>query len=138
MYTYTCPNCNRQFTTPSAVQRVRCPYCNQDFQTAYTNTPIGQPTSSGNIGIFDEGPSGKSRGVAALLAFFLGGLGIHYFYVGKTTPGIVFLAVTLLTCGFGGILTGIVSLIQAVIMITQSHDDFERKWVNPAESFPLF
>lgn len=33
--------------------------------------------------VFSPGPSGKSRGVAALLAIFLGSLGIQYFYRGK-------------------------------------------------------
>lgn len=30
---------------------------------------------------------GKSKTVAAVLAFFLGGLGVHSFYMGKTTKG---------------------------------------------------
>jgi TM2 domain-containing membrane protein YozV len=35
--------------------------------------------------------SGKSRPVAALLALFLGGLGIHKFYLGKTVLGVIYL-----------------------------------------------
>lgn len=33
----------------------------------------------------------KSRAVAALLAFFLGGLGVHKFYLGQTGWGILYL-----------------------------------------------
>lgn len=48
----------------------------------------------------DQAVSSKSRLVAALLCFFLGWLGIHRFYVGKTGTGILTI-VTLF--GFFGI-----------------------------------
>lgn len=43
--------------------------------------------------------SNKSKGVAAVLCFFLGWLGIHRFYAGKIGTGILWL----LTCGLCGI-----------------------------------
>lgn len=45
----------------------------------------------------------KSRLAAGLLGIFLGGLGIHRFYLGYTTLGIVQLLVTVFTFGFGAI-----------------------------------
>ncbi|MDE7237726.1 MAG: TM2 domain-containing protein, partial [Paramuribaculum sp.] len=45
--------------------------------------------NTGNGSAFDAGPSGRSRGVAGLLAIFLGSLGIQYFYLGKTQAGII-------------------------------------------------
>ena len=43
--------------------------------------------------------SSKSRGVAFILCFFLGGFGAHYFYVGRPWMGIFYL----FTFGFGGL-----------------------------------
>lgn len=106
-------------------------YQQQGYQQQYANKP---PVNYGNV--FDPGPSGKSRGVTALLAIFLGTLGIHYFYVGKTVPGVVFILVSLVTC-FS--LTAIASLVQGVLLLTSTtEEDFENKWINPVNSFPLF
>lgn len=43
--------------------------------------------------------SDKSRGVAAVLCFFLGWLGIHRFYAGKVGTGVLWL----FTCGVLGL-----------------------------------
>ena len=45
----------------------------------------------------------KSRIVAGLLAIFLGGWGIHNFYLGYTNKGIMQLVITILSCGIGAI-----------------------------------
>jgi TM2 domain-containing membrane protein YozV len=57
--------------------------------------------------------SSKSRLAAGLLGIFLGGLGIHRFYLGYTTIGIIQIVVTVVTLGFGalwGFIEGIVIL----------------------------
>lgn len=82
---------------------------------------------------FASGPSGKSRGVAALLALFLGAFGIQYFYIGKPVAGIVSILVYWCTCG----VLGIFFLIQAIMMFCMTNEDFERKFVTTTSSFPL-
>lgn len=74
----------------------------------------------------------KNRIVAALLALFLGGLGIHKFYLGKNTAGIIMLLVSL----FGGVLLfvptlviGVIAFIEFIIYLVTSDDDFHRKYV---------
>ena len=56
-----------------------------------------------------EGISPKSRTIASVLCFFLGWLGIHRFYVGKTGTGIAMI-VTL-----GGL--GIWALIDLIMLL---------------------
>lgn len=131
----------QQVQQPQQAQQVpQQQYQQPSYQQAgYQQQGYQQPYNAPRGNIFDNGPSGKSRGVAGLLAILLGAFGAHYFYVGKTTPAIVFLLVTLLTFGFAGIVTGIISLIQGIIlMASTSEADFENKWINPANSFPFF
>ncbi len=53
--------------------------------------------------------SPKSKGVAAVLCFFLGSLGIHRFYAGKIGTGILWF-LTLGWCGLGTIIDFIMIL----------------------------
>lgn len=82
----------------------------------------------------DVNTTGKDHVVAGLLAIFLGGIGIHYFYIGKNTAGILCILLTLVTCTFWSI----IPFVQGIVMLTQSQQQFEEKYVlNPA-TFPIF
>ncbi len=68
----------------------------------------------------------RNRFVAAILAFFLGLLGIHRFYLGRTGTGIVMLV---LTCTvFGMAITGIWSLVDMVRYLMMSDEEFDRRY----------
>ena len=157
MYIHNCPTCGKQYTTQEQVNRVKCPYCGAETDVFYGDqqppqSPYQQPDQQppyqqpyqqayqqgrpGNV--FDEGPSGKSRGLAGILALFLGTIGIHYFYIGKNTAGIVFLLISILSCGLLAAVTAIVSLVQGVMMLTATQEEFEAKWVTCPTDFPLF
>lgn len=82
----------------------------------------------------EYGTSGKSKTTAGILALLIGGLGIQYFYVGKTTAGILTIFINLVTCG----IWGIVMFIQGILMLTMSQQEFERKYVYTQNNFPLF
>ncbi len=144
MPTLNCPNCNQQFTTPFETPQVQCPHCG-----ATVNNPAApqqqaapqyaQPAAQG--GPFDAGPSGKSRGVFGLLAILLGVFGVHYFYVGKAMPGVVFLLVFLLgfiLCGIPSAAVSVCALIQGIMAFVKTQDQFEATFVNTPKSFPLF
>ncbi len=83
----------------------------------------------------------KSKIVAGLLALLLGGLGVHKFYLGCTTAGIIMLVI----CIFGFILLGLPSLIICMIaFVERSHlsylnliQIFEQVYVNNKKSLVL-
>ncbi len=64
----------------------------------------------------------KSRTTAALLAIFLGGLGAHKFYLGKTLLGIVYL-VFVWTC-----IPAIIGGIEGILFLLSSDTEFNRKY----------
>ena len=60
----------------------------------------------------------KQKMVAGLLGIFLGGLGIHSFYLGNTTKGIIQIIVTIVTLGFGAIW----GFVEGILILTGSID----------------
>ena len=146
MFIHQCPECGKQYSTQEKVSRVKCPYCGAETNVSYADEQpqqsqwqqFGQQTARTVDDVFSNGPSGKSRGIAGLLAILVGAIGVHYFYIGKTGAGVVFLLATLLTCGLLGVVTEIVSLIQGILFFTSTQEEFESRWVNSPSSMPLF
>ena len=74
----------------------------------------GQPYPQYGMAVPD--PLAKSKIAADLLGIFLGGFGVHRFYLGYTKIGIIQIVVTILTCGIGslwGFIEGILYLVGA-------------------------
>jgi len=61
---------------------------------------------------------------AGICGILLGSLGIHKFVLGFSKEGIIMLLVTLLTCGFGGIVMYPIGLIEGIIYLTKSDEEF--------------
>ncbi len=72
-----CPECGAVIKAKAEI----CPKCGVRQIAPLSTSPLGQTT-----------PSGKNKLVAGLLALFLGGFGIHKFYLGKGGQGILYLA----------------------------------------------
>lgn len=99
-----CPNCGSQ--NPDGVNN--CSNCG-----ASLNLGTQQTVNNNQSNPSSNGEEPKSKMVAGLLGIFLGGLGIHNFYLGFTTKGIIQIIVSLVTCGIGawwGIIEGILIL----------------------------
>ena len=112
-----CKNCGKEIADGTKF----CPQCGA-IQENQTNVVASTERKNANC-------SHKSRTVTALLAFFLGGLGIHRFYVGKKGTGILQI---LLTLCFG--LGCIWALIDLVVILCGNFKDSEGKLISDWEA----
>ena len=74
-------------------------------------------------------PDASKKISAGLGGILLGALGVHKFILGYKTEGLIMLLVTLLTCGFAGIIFGVIGLIEGIIYLTKSDDEFVQTYV---------
>lgn len=68
----------------------------------------------------------KNKSTAAILAFFLGGIGIHRFYLGQSGLGILYL----IFCWT--FVPAIIALVDFIIFLTMDEDKFNMKY-NPGK-----
>ncbi len=67
---------------------------------------------------------GKNKVVAGVLALLLGSLGIHHFYLGSVTSGIILLVGSIVTCGALGLL----AFVEGILLLVMSDADFDAKY----------
>ena len=61
---------------------------------------------------------------AGLCGILIGSFGVHRFVLGDSKGGIIRIVITVVTCGFGGL----IGFIEGVIMLTKSDDDFYQQY----------
>lgn len=101
-----CANCGKELA-PNAAACLNCGVA--------ANYGVSAAPAAGINGSDTWCPPDKDKIVAILLAFFLGGFGIHNFYLGESKKGVL----RLLTCWFG--LGGILALIDFIKMLIGSY-----------------
>jgi TM2 domain-containing membrane protein YozV len=67
---------------------------------------------------------------AGICGILLGSFGIHKFILGYTGAGLVMLLATLLTCGIAGVVLHIIGLIEGIIYLCKSDEEFVRIYVD--------
>src|SRR5215510_12967290 len=113
----------------------KCGAINDDLAQYCTNCqaplPSGaagyQPMQGVNQGAMTDWKAmGADKKLSAgICAILLGWLGVHKFILGYTTEGIIQLVLGILTCG----LTNIIGIIEGVIYLTKSDEDFVRTYI---------
>lgn len=76
----------------------------------------------------------SQRIVCGVLALLIGWLGLQYFLIGKTTGGLINIALSLVTCG----LWGVINFVQGILILCMSDAEWRRKFVDSPSVFPIF
>ncbi len=93
-----CNNCGSEMANDAKF----CPVCGRPVQQSGPR----QETHNVYQGYVQNTPYAappKSRLLAGILALLFGGIGVHNFYLGNTTRGVIQIVVSLVTCGLGSI-----------------------------------
>ena len=104
------------YQQPYQQQGYQQPYQQQGYQQPYQQQGYQQPYQQGyNPNMAMNNPP-KSRMAAGLLGIFLGGFGVHNFYLGFTSKAVIQIVVSLLTCGMGSLW----GFIEGILILTGS------------------
>jgi TM2 domain-containing membrane protein YozV len=107
-----CRNCGTEL--PDGTEF--CSNCGVNPATGQTQVPPTQPFQT--EGTIPPGYQQKSKMVAGLLGIFLGGLGVHQFYLGNNQAGVIRIVVSVVTCGIGSIW----GFIEGIMILTGTPD----------------
>lgn len=133
-----CRNCGKEVHP----QAVACPGCGVPprLEKKFCNN-CGTPTEPTQVLCTKCGVSlnslpaagDKGKVAAGLLAILLGWLGIHKFYLGYNKEGLTMLLVSVLggivTCGAASGIMTIIGLIEGIVYLTKSDEEFMRLYV---------
>jgi TM2 domain-containing membrane protein YozV len=97
---------------------------NQPVRYSRISQHFRRMTMEQNVGAPSVQEFAGKKIAAGICGILLGSLGIHKFILGLTTPGLIMLLVTLLTCGVGGIVMGVIGLVEGIIYLTKTDDEF--------------
>jgi TM2 domain-containing membrane protein YozV len=109
-----------------------------DFETAGDEAlqiyaAVGGVPTIGALGV-----ERKDKITAALLAFFLGGLGIHKFYLNRPGAGIAMLLISVfgfLLVGLPTLIICIIAFVEFIIYLTLSDEEFEKRYAPGGQSW---
>lgn len=124
----TCSNCGSQ----NAATGGRCTNCGMSLPMPHM--PMQPAGGSGG-----QIPGAEKKIAAGLCGILVGGLGVHKFILGYQQEGFIYLGMlgvglilTFISCGILGfvlIIPGIMGLIEGIIYLTKSDEDFVNTYI---------
>ncbi|AUC60585.1 hypothetical protein AA637_05175 [Cyanobacterium sp. HL-69] len=79
---------------------------------------------------FNASEAQSKKMAAGICGILLGSFGIHKFILGYNQEGIILLLVSVLTCGFGAAITGIIGIVEGVIYLMKTDKEFYNMYLN--------
>ncbi len=76
-------------------------------------------TSPGGAGDMDS-----DQMAAALLAIFVGGIGVHKFYQGRTKLGVIYL------CFSWTLIPALIAFVEGILMLVADEEEYQRKYAD--------
>jgi len=89
--------------------------------------PLASPPVQAHVAT--RPPGADKKIVAGICGILLGSLGIHKFILGYTGEGVAMLLITILTCGIGGVATHLIGLVEGIIYLTKTDEEFVQTYV---------
>jgi len=83
------------------------------------------PTQQPPAGPPAQIPGAEKKLPAGICGILIGGLGVHRFLLGDTTGGLIRIAITVVTCGFGSV----IGLIEGIIYLTKTDEQFVQEYI---------
>jgi TM2 domain-containing membrane protein YozV len=129
-----CRNCAAQID-PKAVVCVHCGVPPRAERKFCGN--CAEPTEANQVVCVKCGASmgqvGKDKVAAGILALLLGTFGIHKFYLGYNTEGVLMLLISIvggiILCAVPTVVMALIALAEGIIYLTKSEDEFQTIYV---------
>ena len=129
---------SRYCTKCGAVNDETAQYC-VSCQAPLTPVSGYQPMQSVNQGsgaMTDWKALGADKKVlAGVLGIVVGAFGIHKFVLGYTTEGVIMLLITVLSCGILAIIPSVIGIVEGIIYLTKSDEEFVRTYLQTKKSW---
>ena len=117
-----CPTCGGDKFRHKGGTTYRCVYCGG---TVIGPEPQRSAVASERDRVSQQDTSRRSykdKTTALILCLFLGGIGVHKFYLGQTALGVLYLLF------FWTQIPIIISIIEFIVMAVSSNEEFDRKY----------